>query len=75
MATLLEHPERGRSLVTGLVSKRTPPPALKIFMSETLRTQIQEKAGEPSKHYLEFANFAEASFRARARRQYRSITL
>jgi hypothetical protein len=43
--------------VTGLMSKRTPPPALKIFMSETLRTQIQEKAGELSKHYLEFAIF------------------
>jgi hypothetical protein len=37
--------------------KRTPPPAAKIFMSETLRTQIQEKAGELSKHYLEFAIF------------------
>jgi hypothetical protein len=47
--------ERGRSLATGLMSKRTPPPAPKIFMSETLRTQIQEKAGELSKHYLEFA--------------------
>jgi hypothetical protein len=57
VATLLEHHGIGRSLAIGLMSKRTPPPALKIFMSETLRTQIQEKAGELSKHYLEFAIF------------------
>ena len=55
MATLLEHPERGRSLVTGLMSKRTPPPAPKIFMSEPCGRKSRKKAGEFSKHYLEFA--------------------
>jgi len=49
--------ESGRSIAAGLMSKRPPLPAPKarISVSETLRAQIQQKADELSKRYLEFA--------------------